>query len=114
MRTAAYISPIPVRFPRVGRPARPRLPRTPLDIAVRARLARTLVGLVEVRRQADPASEPVVALSQTKLAELAGGSRQSVNAALAALAARGLIRLDGRRIVVTDLTGLRQRAGLAA
>jgi len=78
-----------------------------------ARVAKTLVRLVEVRRDADPGSEPIVALSQTKLAELAGGSRQSVNAALATLAARKLIRIDGRRIVVTDMPGLRQRAGLA-
>jgi CRP-like cAMP-binding protein len=79
-----------------------------------ARVAKTLVRLVEVRRQADPGSEPIVALAQSKLAELAGGSRQSVNAALATLAARNLIRLDGRRIVVTDMVGLRQRAGLPA
>jgi len=79
-----------------------------------ARVAKTLVRLVEVRRQADPASEPIVALSQSKLAELAGGSRQSVNTALATLAARGLIRIDGRRIVVTDMPGLRQRAGLSS
>lgn len=77
-----------------------------------ARVAKTLLRLVEVRRQADPASEPIVTLSQSKLAELAGGSRQSVNAALSTLAARNLIRLDGRRILVTDLPGLRQRAGL--
>ncbi|MDQ1746332.1 MAG: family transcriptional regulator, cyclic receptor protein [Frankiaceae bacterium] len=78
-----------------------------------ARVAKTLVRLVEVRRQADPRSEPVVALSQSKLAELAGGSRQSVNAALATLAARGLVQMDGRRVVVTDMAGLRQRAGLS-
>lgn len=77
-----------------------------------ARVAKTLVRLVEVRRQADPESLPIVALSQSKLAELAGGSRQSVNGALATLAARELIRIDGRRIVVTDMPGLRLRAGL--
>jgi CRP/FNR family cyclic AMP-dependent transcriptional regulator len=78
-----------------------------------ARVAKTLVRLVEVKRGADPESLPVVSLSQSKLAELAGGSRQSVNGALATLASRGLIRLDGRRIVVVDLPGLRTRAGLA-
>jgi CRP/FNR family cyclic AMP-dependent transcriptional regulator len=79
-----------------------------------ARVAKTLVRLVEVKRGADPEALPVVSLSQSKLAELAGGSRQSVNGALATLASRGLIRLDGRRIVVLDLAGLRSRAGLAA
>ena len=78
-----------------------------------ARVAKTLVRLVEVKRGADPEALPVVSLSQSKLAELAGGSRQSVNGALATLASRGLIRLDGRRIVIVDLPGLRTRAGLA-
>lgn len=76
------------------------------------RVAKTLVRLVEVRRSADPEAVPVIALSQSKLAELAGGSRQSVNGALATLTARGLVRLDGRRIVVVDMAGLRARAGL--
>lgn len=76
------------------------------------RVAKTLVRLVEVRREADPEALPVVGLSQGKLAELAGGSRQSVNGALSTLASRGLIQIDGRRIIVTDLPGLRTRAGL--
>jgi len=75
-------------------------------------VAKTLVRLVEVRHEADPEAPPVVGLSQGKLAELAGGSRQSVNAALATLAGRGLIHIDGRRIVVTDYPGLLHRAGL--
>src|SRR5205085_1364170 len=76
------------------------------------RVAKTLVRLVEVRRSVDPEALPVIALSQSKLAELAGGSRQSVNGALATLTSRGFVRLDGRRIVVLDLPGLRARAGL--
>lgn len=79
-----------------------------------ARVAKTLVRLVEVRRSVDPEALPVVTLSQGKVAELAGGSRQSVNGALSTLAQRGLIRVDGRRIIVTDLAGLRVRAGLVA
>ncbi|MDQ1694764.1 MAG: family transcriptional regulator, cyclic receptor protein [Frankiaceae bacterium] len=77
------------------------------------RVAKTLVRLVEVRREGNPEALPVVGLSQSKLAELAGGSRQSVNGALASLASRGLIQIDGRRIVVIDLPGLRARAGRA-
>jgi CRP-like cAMP-binding protein len=76
------------------------------------RVAKTLVRLVEVRRSADPEAPAVIALSQSKLAELAGGSRQSVNGAIATLSSRGLIRMDGRRIVVVDWAGLRHRAGL--
>ena len=78
-----------------------------------ARVAKTLVRLVEVRRSVDPAALPVISLSQGKVAELAGGSRQSVNGALSTLAQRGLIRIDGRRIIVVDMPGLRARAGLA-
>jgi len=79
-----------------------------------ARVAKTLVRLVEVRRSVDPEALPVISLSQGKVAELAGGSRQSVNGALSTLAQRGLIRIDGRRIIVVDMPGLRARAGLAA
>ena len=76
------------------------------------RVAKTLVRLIEVRREVDAKAPPVVGLSQGKIAELAGGSRQSVNSALSTLAHRGLIRIDGRHILVTDLPGLRARAGL--
>jgi CRP/FNR family cyclic AMP-dependent transcriptional regulator len=79
-----------------------------------ARVAKTLVRLVEPHVASDPSAEPVVSLSQGKLAELAGGSRQSVNGALATLVSRNLIRIEGRRIVVTDLAGLRTRAGVTA
>ena len=79
-----------------------------------ARVAKTLVRLVEVRRSVDPEALPVISLSQGKVAELAGGSRQSVNGALSTLAQRGLIRIDGRRIIVLDMPGLRTRAGLAS
>jgi CRP/FNR family cyclic AMP-dependent transcriptional regulator len=78
-----------------------------------ARVAKTLVRLVESNVTAHPKAELVVSLSQGKLAELAGGSRQSVNGALATLASRNLIRIDGRRIIVTDLLGLHARAGVA-
>jgi CRP-like cAMP-binding protein len=77
-----------------------------------ARVAKTLVRIVEVRRAADPQALPIVTISQGKVAELAGASRQSVNAVLSTLAQRGLVRVDGGRILVTDMDGLRARAGL--
>lgn len=77
-----------------------------------ARVAKTLLRLAERDAVAgDP--QPAIALSQAKLAELAGGSRQSVNRALSGLATRGLIRIDGRRVVILDVAGLRVRAGIA-
>lgn len=83
-----------------------------LDLS--ARVAKTLVRLIEVHVANDPKAAPTVSLSQGKLAELAGGSRQSVNGALATLASRKLIRIEGRQILVTDVPGLYARAGLSA
>jgi CRP/FNR family transcriptional regulator, cyclic AMP receptor protein len=78
-----------------------------------ARVAKTLVRLIEPHLADGKGSEPVVSLSQGKLADLSGGSRQSVNGALATLVSRKLIRIEGRRIFVTDVAGLQVRAGLA-
>jgi CRP/FNR family transcriptional regulator, cyclic AMP receptor protein len=77
-----------------------------------ARLAKTLVRLIEPQLADGDCDTPVISLSQSKLADLCGGSRQSVNGALATLATRGLLRVDGRRIVVTDVDGLYLRAGV--
>lgn len=77
-----------------------------------SRVAKTLVRLVEGQPKSHGSGDqPVVTLSQGKLADLAGGSRQSVNGALSSFVTRGLIRIEARQIVVTDLPGLRARAG---
>lgn len=71
------------------------------------RVAKTLVALAGT--SADP---PVVQLSQARIAELAGGSRQSLNQVLRRFAERGLVRVEPGGIVVLDLPALRRRAGL--
>jgi len=73
-----------------------------------ARVAKALVRLT------GHSTQPMVTieLNQTQLAELAGGSRQSVNQAIGTFALRGWLRTEGRRIVVTDIAALRRRAGL--
>jgi CRP-like cAMP-binding protein len=78
-----------------------------LDLA--GRVAKTLVRL------AGDTTAPLVTieLNQTQLAEMAGGSRQSINQALGAFAQRGWLHTEGRRIVVTDLAALRRRAGMS-
>jgi CRP/FNR family cyclic AMP-dependent transcriptional regulator len=53
-----------------------------------------------------------IELNQSQLAEMAGGSRQSVNQAIGSFANRGWLRTEGRRIVVTDVAALRRRAGM--
>ncbi len=72
------------------------------------RVAKTLVRL------AGETTAPMVTieLNQSQLAEMAGGSRQSVNQAIGSFASRGWLRTEGRRIVVTDLAALRRRAGM--
>jgi CRP-like cAMP-binding protein len=72
------------------------------------RVAKTLVRL------AGDSAAPMVTieLNQSQLAEMAGGSRQSVNQAIGSFATRGWLRTEGRRIVVTDLAALRRRAAM--
>jgi CRP/FNR family cyclic AMP-dependent transcriptional regulator len=72
------------------------------------RVAKTLVRL------AGESQAPMITieLNQSQLAEMAGGSRQSVNQAIGSFATRGWLRTEGRRIVVTDVAALRRRAGM--
>jgi CRP-like cAMP-binding protein len=72
------------------------------------RVAKTLVRL------AGESQAPMITieLNQSQLAEMAGGSRQSVNQAIGSFANRGWLRAEGRRIVVTDVAALRRRAGM--
>jgi CRP/FNR family transcriptional regulator, cyclic AMP receptor protein len=72
------------------------------------RVAKTLVRLAGE----SPASMVTIELNQSQLAEMAGGSRQSVNQAIGSFANRGWLRTEGRRIVLTDLASLRRRAGM--
>jgi CRP/FNR family transcriptional regulator, cyclic AMP receptor protein len=73
------------------------------------RVAKTLVRL------AGDSLAPMITieLNQSQLAEMAGGSRQSVNQAIGSFASRGWLRTEGRRIVITDLSALRRRAGMS-
>ena len=72
------------------------------------RVAKTLVTLC-----AATPDQPLVTLSQSRIAELAGGSRQSLNQVLRRFTERGLLHVDNGQIVVRDLAGLRRRAGLS-
>jgi CRP-like cAMP-binding protein len=74
------------------------------------RVAKTLVRLAGENQ----APMITIELNQSQLAEMAGGSRQSVNQAIGSFASRGWLRTEGRRIVVTDVSALRRRAGMEA
>ena len=73
------------------------------------RVAKTLVRLAGDSQ----APITIIDLNQSQLAEMAGGSRQSVNQAIGSFASRGWLRTEGRRIVVTDVSALRRRAGMS-
>ena len=48
-------------------------------------------------------------LTQTELAEMVGGSRQSVNQSLRLFQSRGFLEIRGRDVVISDLEALRRR-----
>jgi CRP-like cAMP-binding protein len=51
-------------------------------------------------------------MTQSDLAAMVGGSRQSVNQILHQLERRGYLRIEGQRLIVKDLEAIRRRAGL--
>jgi CRP/FNR family transcriptional regulator, cyclic AMP receptor protein len=77
------------------------------------RLAWLLIELAgQHGRPVDGGIHLAMPLSQEDLASLAGTSRATVTRALANWRERGFIRTGGqRRLLITDLTGLRQAAG---
>jgi CRP/FNR family cyclic AMP-dependent transcriptional regulator len=82
-----------------------------LDLA--GRVAKLLIRLAEDRgREQDGSLTLDLGVTQSDLAHMVGGSRPPVNRVLQGLAARGLISLDGRVIVIRNLAALRRRAGL--
>ena len=80
-----------------------------LDLA--GRLARRLV---ELSGQTAPGANGEIALdwpyTQSDMAAMIGGTRQSVNKLLGSLIADGLVRIDREQLVITDLAALAQRA----
>lgn len=77
------------------------------------RVAKLLVGMADERGVA--ATEGVeldLQLTQTDLASMVGGSRQSVNQILRSFERRGYVQVDGRKVIVKQLELLRRRAGL--
>jgi CRP-like cAMP-binding protein len=78
------------------------------------RVAKLLLRLID---DSDAqASEPLsldLGMTQSDLAAMVGGSRQSVNQILHYFERRGYLRLDGQTLTVKDLDALRRRAGTA-
>jgi CRP/FNR family transcriptional regulator, cyclic AMP receptor protein len=77
------------------------------------RVAKFLLGLAgQQGGSLDGEVELDLHFTQTDLAAMVGGSRQSVNQILRTFERRGYIELHGRKIVLKQLDQLRRRAGL--
>ena len=76
------------------------------------RVAKLMVHLAE--KQAADGGEIVLDLQMTQsdLARMVGGSRQSVNQILKSFEKRGYVEVQGSHVKVKELEGLRRRAGL--
>lgn len=76
------------------------------------RVAKLLVGLADQRGKPD--GDDIVldlGLTQTDLASMVGGSRQSVNQILHHFESRGYVELERQRVVIKEIDLLRKRAG---
>ena len=76
------------------------------------RVAKVLVRLAEDAGIASPDLPVEVAVTQGRLAEMVGGSRQSVNQILQSFQSRGLVEVQGRKLLLSRVDLLRKRAGL--
>ncbi|MDQ3957382.1 MAG: Crp/Fnr family transcriptional regulator [Actinomycetota bacterium] len=77
------------------------------------RVAKLIVGLAAERGEPTPEGICVdLHVTQTDLAGMVGGSRQSVNQILRAFERRDYVDLDGRRVTVKRPELLKKRAGL--
>lgn len=79
---------------------------------LRGRVAKVLLRLADDVGPEFVGIPVEIVVTQSRLAEMVGGSRQSVNQTLHEFAARGLIELNGRRILICRPDQLRRRAGL--
>jgi CRP/FNR family transcriptional regulator, cyclic AMP receptor protein len=75
---------------------------------------RLAMQLVRLARAEDPSSETDVRLdwpyTQSDLASMIGGTRQTVNRLLSGLVADGLLRIERDTLIITDLDALARRA----
>jgi CRP-like cAMP-binding protein len=80
-----------------------------LDLA--GRVAKCLVHLAVREGHVDGETTVLeLPLSQTEIAEMVGGSRQSVNQTMKNFEMRGYCKLRGREVVILDLASLQHRA----
>jgi CRP-like cAMP-binding protein len=83
-----------------------------LDVG--GRLAKLLLTLANAQHGAPSSQSTDLALTQTDLANMVGGTRQTVNRILSDLEQRDVIHLDGHILVIRRPDVLRRRAGIGA
>ncbi len=76
------------------------------------RVAKLLVGLADKAGDGSAGTELDLHLTQSDLASMVGGSRQSVNQILRSFERRGYLEMRGRKLVLKAPELLRKRAGL--
>ncbi len=77
------------------------------------RVAKLLVGMADDRGvRSSQGVELDLQLTQSDLASIVGGSRQSVNQILRSFERRGYVEVEGRKMIVKEVELLRRRAGL--
>lgn len=81
-------------------------------VSLDRRVMRRLVEVGEMYAAPDADGPLVVPLTQRQLAELTGGTRQSVNQVLQRLVDQGIIALGRGRIDILDAERLRVKSGL--
>ena len=79
---------------------------------LQGRVARKLLELATMSGSPGPAVLDQRAFTQTELAHMVGGVRQTVNLALRSLERRRLIRVSEGKIEILELEGLKRRADL--
>lgn len=83
-----------------------------LYVGLDRRVYRCLLELARVYGEGEPAEHTVIPLTQEHLADLAGGTRPSVNQILQKLAAQGTIGLGRGKLTIIDRSALKRRAAL--
>lgn len=82
-----------------------------LDVG--GRLAKLLLTIADAQHGTRPSDSTDLALTQTDLANMVGGTRQTVNRILSDLEQRDVIHLDGHVLVIRKPDVLRRRAGIS-
>lgn len=118
--TAAAFADLRRRHPAIGELLLTLLPQRVEELSDRLvevmydgldrRVHRRLLDLVGIYGAGDPARPVTVPLTQVQLAELVGGSRQSVNEVLQKLTRRGVVELERGRIIVHQPSALGRQA----